>query len=76
MMGLVREMGPLISGKSRVVKYFDLARIFQLALCDRENQRGLMISKMRFRFPIGALLNFKQLNLPTTRMSQEVRING
>ena len=25
--GLVREMGPLISGKSRLVKYYNLARL-------------------------------------------------
>ncbi len=26
--GLVREMGPLISGKLRLVKYYNLARLF------------------------------------------------
>ena len=34
--GLVREMGPLISGKSRLVKYYNLARFLVLSKFSKE----------------------------------------
>ena len=35
--GLVREMGPLISGKSRLVKYYNLARLMEKANHELDN---------------------------------------